>query len=207
MRRELITRVLLPLTFCLSIVCAGCYANQSNPVLRQQHPEWAAPLTLAGAPNLHKVSDDLYRGAQPTAEGIAALSASGVKTIVNFRYAHSDRDEIGDLDVQYEHIPLFVSIVNDDDALRFLYIVTNPERVPVFIHCQHGADRTGVMSAVYRIVVQGWSKEAAIQEMTEGGYGYHSIFQNLIRFLEELDVDRFRQDLGIDPQTLPTNSD
>ena len=57
--------------------------------------EWARPVSLSGVPNLHKVSDDLYRGAQPTAEGVENLRKMGIKTIVNLRRLHSDRDELG----------------------------------------------------------------------------------------------------------------
>ena len=59
--------------------------------------EWAEPMALAGVPNLHKVSDRLYRSAQPTAEGMTNLVALGIKTVVNLRDNHSDSDEIGNL--------------------------------------------------------------------------------------------------------------
>lgn len=159
-------------------------------------PEWATPVELEGAPNLHKVSDLLYRGAQPTAEGMPALKELGVKTIVNLRAFHSDRDEIGELALSYEHIPMIAVFPNKDDMIRFLQIVTDETRTPVFVHCQHGADRTGVMIAIYRIVVQGWSKANAIDEMTNGGFGFHSIYQNLIWFLEGLDVEDLKKNVS-----------
>jgi protein tyrosine phosphatase (PTP) superfamily phosphohydrolase (DUF442 family) len=134
-----------------------------------------------------------------------ALQALGIKTIVSFRSIHSDRDEIGDLDLAYERIPMVAFAPSESDVVRFLKIVTDPECTPVFIHCLHGADRTGVTSAVYRIVIQDWSKEAAIQEMTEGGFGYHSIFQNLIGFLEDLDVEKIRKEVGIETEKAPAS--
>lgn len=42
---------------------------------------------------------------------------------------------------------------------------------------RHGSDRTGTMCALYRIAVQGWSKEDAIREMTAGGFGFHRIMR------------------------------
>ena len=53
---------------------------------------WAQAVEQPGLPNLHKVSDDLYRGAQPTAEGIKQLQALGIKTIINLRSSDTDRD-------------------------------------------------------------------------------------------------------------------
>ena len=72
--------------------------------------------------------------------------------------------------------------------MEFLKVATDPKRQPVFVHCQHGADRTGTMCAIYRLVEQGWSKDEAIREITDGGYGFHSVWQNLIKYLRNLDV-------------------
>ena len=154
---------------------------------------WAEPMELPGVPNLHKVSDGLYRGAQPTAEGMAALHKLGIKTIVNLRSFHSDRDEIGDLPLGYEHITMKTWHAEDKEVVRFLRIVGDEERRPVFVHCQRGADRTGTMCAIYRIFVLGWSKDDAIAEMTEGGFGFYEGWQNLIDYIRELDVERIRE--------------
>ena len=157
---------------------------------------WAEPVELPGVPNLHKVSDDLYRGAQPTDEGMAALHKMGIKTIVNLRSFHSDRDEIGDLPLGYEHITMKTWHAEDKEVVRFLRIVGDEGRRPVFVHCQRGADRTGTMCAIYRIFVQGWSKDDAIAEMTEGGFGFYEGWQNLIDYIRELDVERIRERAG-----------
>ena len=57
--------------------------------------------------------------------------------------------------------------------------------VLVLVHCQHGADRTGTMCALYRILRQDWKVEDAITEMKDGGYGYHSIWFHLPRFIRK----------------------
>jgi len=158
---------------------------------------WAQPLTLPGLPNLHKVSDQLYRGAQPEAEGIAQLKALGIRTIVNLRGFHSDRDEIDTFAIGYEHITFNTWQPERADMVRFLRIVTNPDSTPVFVHCQHGADRTGTMVALYRIAVQGWSKTEAIREMTEGGFGFHYIWSNLPQWVENLDIERLKRQAGM----------
>ncbi|HEX7917405.1 hypothetical protein [Rudaea sp.] len=49
----------------------------------------------------------------------------------------------------------------------------------MLIHCWHGADRTGVVCAAYRMVVQGWSKADARAEMFDGGFGYHAVWRNI----------------------------
>ena len=57
---------------------------------------WARPIKLDGVPNLNKVSENLYRSAQPTAQGMRSLKASGIATVVNLRSFHSDREELGE---------------------------------------------------------------------------------------------------------------
>lgn len=165
----------------------------SNPASNR----WAEPLTCAGLPNLHKVSDDLYRGAQPTAEGIKQLQAMGIKTVINLRSSDTDRDILNAAGPAGEHIPMVAWHARDDDVVRFLQIVTDESRLPAFVHCRRGADRTGLMVAVYRIVVQGWDKEQALVEMTQGGFRFYSGWQNLARYIEDLDVDAIRQRAGI----------
>jgi protein tyrosine/serine phosphatase len=83
------------------------------------------------------------------------------------------------------------------DVVRFLKIATDPNKTPVFVHCQHGADRTGTMCAIYRIAVQEWTKDEAIEEMTKGDFGFHGIFENLVTYIRELDIDKIKQEAGI----------
>lgn len=158
---------------------------------------WAQPVMLEGVPNLHKVSDNLYRSAQPTAEGMRNLKQMGIRTIVSLRSFHSDRDEIGHSGLGYEHIYMKAWHPEREEVVRFLQIVTNPERTPVLVHCMHGADRTGTMSALYRIAVQGWTKKEAIREMTDGGFNFHAVFDNLPEWIQQLDVESIRKDAGI----------
>lgn len=154
-------------------------------------------MAVAGVPNLHKVSDTLYRSAQPTAEGMKNLQRMGIRTIVNLRSFHSDRDEIGKTGLSAEHIYMKAWHPEREEIIRFLRIVTDTARTPVLVHCQHGADRTGTMSAMYRVAVQGWTKEEALREMTEGGYGFHSIWKNLPPWIADLDIESLKRDAGI----------
>ena len=158
---------------------------------------WAQPVELTGVPNLYKVGDRLYRSAQPTAQGMHNLKGKGIKTIINLRSFHSDRDEVGDTELGYEHIYMKAWYPEQEDIIRFLQIMINPKRTPVLVHCQHGADRTGTMCALYRIVVEGWTKEEAIREMTQGGFGFHEILENLPEWVQKLDIDAIRKDSGI----------
>lgn len=187
------------ISLLLTSVPLEARTNEKKPTAKVERPaNWAQPIQKKGVPNLHKVSDQLYRSAQPTSEGMKNLKAMGIATIVNLRSFNSDRDEIGDTGLGYEHIYMKAWRPEREEIVRFLQIATNPKRTPVLVHCQHGADRTGTMSAIYRIAVQGWSKEEAIREMTEGGFGFHSVWANLVPWIKELDIKSIRKEADLE---------
>jgi tyrosine-protein phosphatase SIW14 len=160
--------------------------------------KWAQRLEVPGVRNLHKVSEELYRGAQPSSEGMRQLKRLGIKTVVNLRSFHSDREEIGETGLSYEHIHMKTWHPEEKEVVRFLKIVSDPNRAPAFVHCQRGADRTGTMCAIYRIAVQGWGREEAIEEMTKGGFGFYSGWQNLINYIRELDIEEIKSQAGLE---------
>jgi len=169
----------------------------ADPSPANRPETWAQPVKLEGVSNLYRVSGELYRGDQPSPQGMQNLKKLGLKTIINLRSFHSDRDEIGETGLANEHIYMKPWHPEEDDVVRFLKIVTDPKRSPVLVHCQHGADRTGTMIAVYRIAVQGWSKAEAIREMTQGGFGFHQTWSNLPRWIQKLNIDDIKSQAGI----------
>jgi len=78
------------------------YGAEISSANRPAH--WAMPIRMEGVPNLHKISDSLYRSAQPSAAGMKNLKAMGIGTIVNLRSFHSDRAQLGDNGLAYTHI-------------------------------------------------------------------------------------------------------
>ena len=134
---------------------------------------------------------------------IETLKKLGVKTILNLQFFHSDRKRIGETGLAYEHIYFNPLNPEEKEVVRFLQIVTKAERQPVFVHCKRGSDRTGMMVAVYRIFVQDWSKEEAIQEMMQGEFGFHKYFdkpligESLTGFIRGLDVSTIKKRAGM----------
>jgi hypothetical protein len=158
---------------------------------------WAQPMALPPLKNFYKVSNDLYRGAQPTRDGFLALERLGVKTDINLRLGGSDEELVAGTRIAQVEIPAEPWELEDEDVVGFLKVVADRGRLPAFVHCSHGADRTGAMAAFYRIAIQGWSKDEAIAEMTKGGYGYHAIWENLPAFIAALDVDAVKREAGL----------
>jgi len=128
---------------------------------------------------------------------MAKLKEIGIKTVVNLRSFHSDRKKLGNAAMAYESIGMMPWYPTEKDVIRFLRVVADESRGPILVHCQHGADRTGMMCAVYRVAVQGWTKEDAIKEMTEGGYHFHRMWGTLITWFKRLDIEKIRKAAGI----------
>ena len=175
-----------------ALVIAGAAAT-----FAERPATWAQPVSLDGVPNLHAVSPQLYRSAQPTAQGMRNLKQMGVATVVCLRSFHSDQDEIGETELMLEQIDLRPWHPGRKHIARFLRIVTDPARTPVRVHCQFGADLTGTLCALYRVAVQDWSKEEAIREMTQGGFGYNKAWRVFSSWIAGLDVEAIRREAGI----------
>ncbi len=181
------------LPILLFVACAAMCSCTFGDAVTNRPSKWATPIQVEGAPNFHKVTDTLYRSAQPTAAGMRELQKMGIKTVINLRSFHSDKDELKGLNLGSESIPMKAWHPELEDAKRFLQIVTDPKRQPVLVHCQHGADRTGTLCAIYRIVVEGWTKEEAIREMKDGGYNFHEVWQNIPEWINELKVEELQK--------------
>ncbi len=144
--------------------------------------------------NLYMINSGLYRSEQPDREGFEILSGLGIKSVLNLRSQHSNKEFITDLPLRSYHIRMNPSEIRDDEIITSLQIlITAPK--PILIHCHYGSDRTGVVIAMYRIVFEGWSKEDAINEMINGGYGFHSKHANIPAYIRNVDVEKIRMEV------------
>ena len=154
----------------------------------ERNATWAKPIPLEGASNLFQVSDTLYRSAQPTPDGLKHLKELGIKTVINLRAFHNDRSAAKAAELLNEELSINTWNIEDDDVIKVLTLLKDPAGAPYLIHCQHGADRTGVMVAMYRIVYQHWTRNEAIDELVHGGYGFHSLWSNITEYLRHVDI-------------------
>ena len=176
----------------LLIVLTGSFAAETV-----RPPEWAVPVRLEGVPNLHRVTPDLYRSAQPKQQGFVNLKQLGIQTLVNLRDGDHDKRAALDVGFRLELVPLSALHIRPESNVRILRLLGQADRGPALVHCQHGADRTGMICALYRMVYQGWDRAKSIEEMRKGGYGFHSIYRGLVRYLEDVNVEALRKELGI----------
>src|SRR5207248_8951448 len=77
--------------------------------------------------------------------------------------------------MSFFRMPLTTSERPPEAAVKqFLAIVSDPARQPVYVHCQGGQHRTGVMTAVYRMTKYGWNEDKAYDEMKH--YKFETFF-------------------------------
>jgi protein tyrosine/serine phosphatase len=188
-------------------IAAGTALAQGTPPAAppgKRPDHWAEPVDLEGVPNLHRITPMLYRSEQPTALGMRNLEKLGIRTVINLRAFNDDEDEVRGTTLRTERTKILTWRVDDRHVIEVMSMLKQAENGPFLIHCQHGADRTGLMSAMYRMLEQDWSAEDALAELTDGGYGYHSMWRNIKRYVRSADVERLRS--AIASAASPTGS-
>jgi tyrosine-protein phosphatase SIW14 len=128
-------------------------------------------------PNFHQVNQNLYRGAQPREGGIQKLKELGVKTVINLRGAdegtEAEERDVRAAKLNYFNVPLDgLGRPSDEKVEKILALINDSKNWPVFIHCNHGKDRTGTIIACYRISHDGWTLDEAMKEAKRYGMSW-----------------------------------
>jgi tyrosine-protein phosphatase SIW14 len=150
----------------------------------------ASPLAAQTIPhidNFGRVDSTYYRGAQPEGHDYADLKALGVKTVINLTSDDAEPNEKAmaeNAGMKYVQIPMTTHTAPTPAQLsQFLSIVSDPANKPVYVHCVGGSHRTGVMTAAYRMTLEGWTPARAFSEMKQYKFGadfLHSEFKNFV---------------------------
>ncbi len=159
----------------------------SAPAIAQ--PAFGQKLHIAGISNAGKVTDVLYRGAQPKEQGLPELRKLGVTTIVDLRGEDPatvawERKQAESLGMRFVSLPISGwSPPTIEQVVQFLALFGNEPREKIFVHCRYGDDRTGVLTAVYRMAIEKWPAEQAMKEMYFFGFNgfWHPAMKSFIR--------------------------
>jgi len=196
---------------CLTAVLAAPVLAQDAsapiPAAAAVRPvQWAEPVEMEGVSNLHRISPTLYRSEQPTALGMKNLEKLGIRTVINLRAFNDDKDEVKGTSLRTERVKILTWRIDDKHVIEVMRMLKKTENGPFLIHCQHGADRTGLMSAMYRVLEQGWTPEDALTELIDGGYGYHSMWKNIVRYVRSVDAASLRESIESDSTSTVTDN-
>lgn len=180
---------------CLTLLAAFALPQAQADETTQARPaQWAQP--IATQYNLYQMSPTLYRSALPDSAAQPLLDKLHIATVINF-LPDADSSWLNTPGVAQVQLPYRTNHVDDADVLAALRTIqTAQAQGPVLMHCKHGSDRTGLMAAMYRVVVQDWSKEDALKEMTQGGFGENSHHKDGESYMMKADIPQLRAALS-----------
>jgi len=202
--------------FVLAIIAASVLAVAVSIIILSSSPQTDSASNIDGRtpkieetsgevsttlPFFHRVDDNYLRGSQPAHGGIATLVSLGVHTLVDLRSKYDRTDDIKEAaeaaGLEYEWVPTSVwDPPTDDEANRFVSLVTKTERGPFFVFCADGLNRIGEMTAIYRIAHDNWSVQKALDEADE--LGFSPYYYNLRSYVWDY-ARKFR------PNSVPPN--
>jgi tyrosine-protein phosphatase SIW14 len=163
---------------------------QSNP----RPGKWAQQVNNPEFKNLWKLNDSIYRSEQPTEFGLSEFCDFQVKSLLNLREDNSDVKIQQECPLKLYHVKMDPDQIKEEDVIKALRILKMAPK-PVVVHCFYGSDRTGMILAMYRVVYQNWTKQEAINEMKNGGYGFHKSYTNMVDFIQYADINKIRTKL------------
>jgi protein tyrosine/serine phosphatase len=166
------------------------FASALTTIAARQSPQVDAAqrVTIPGISNAARVSGTLYRGAQPRPNGFAELKKLGIDVVVDFR---DNREDIRREKERVEAQGItFVSVPwnarhdpSRETVVAFFATLHDNSGKKIFVHCERGADRTGVMIALYRIAYNRWTADQAVAEMNAFHY-WNYFLPHLARYVE-----------------------
>lgn len=139
-----------------------------------------------GLPNFHIVAPGIYRGGAPSNAGLVSLKKMGIHTIIDLRgRSQSSREKPKALAMGFTWINLQMGSEppTQKQVNTLLETLKRAPGEPIFIHCQHGADRTGCMIGIYRVAVQHWDYNSTYKEMRK--YGFKPYYKKLANAVRE----------------------
>ena len=122
--------------------------------------------------NCHQVSPELWRASQPSPTHIRRFARRGIRTIVNLRGASDTGSYRLEAAACRDHgLALVDFSLNSRDTplkekLHGAGALFEEIAYPALLHCKSGADRAGLMSALYLILRQGRPVDEAMRQLS-----------------------------------------
>jgi protein tyrosine/serine phosphatase len=157
-------RILLAVLTAALIPLSGCSLHAPATAARPAAQE----LDRKGLARFEKVDDDVYRGSQPLSVTQLAelVNAYHFKTVLKLNGEVREPLQAG---VKLIVHPLYGPVTPSAEEIEtILEDIENAEK-PLYIHCSHGEDRTGLIVALYRIRY-GETADAAYRDMRLNGF-------------------------------------
>jgi hypothetical protein len=202
MKTNPLLRVAIELAICATVLGGCATAPKSDSVPDRYGQQRVAPIA-----NFHVVdtveSKAMYRGAQPSEDEWRFLGDLGVKTVLKLnKYVGSDntseQERLAAEKYGIRLVPVLMppedfphnfnpfATPTNDEIKAALDLMEDKSNWPLYIHCSHGHDRTGLLVAMYRIRQNNYCKNKAFAEMK--ALGYNSLLPGLRNTLYRDDI-------------------
>ena len=148
----------------------------TDPLKRRQsmwHYNWLDHAILRRFwTNQHELAPGVWRSNQPTLRRLRRLrDRHGLKTVVNLRgedkFAHYlfHKENCERLGLELVDVKLHATSASNAKSYLHLIEVLRTAKRPMLLHCKSGADRTGIVSALYLMLHHGVPLEEARQQL------------------------------------------
>ena len=161
-------------------------------LLSASSPSWASDIAKPAATvaqtsivNFKQVDPGIFRGGRPGDEGMKELDALGVKTIIDLENEDSaiaaEQATAATLNIKLISYSMDYKTAPDlQEVTTLLADIADVASQPVYVHCKHGEDRTGLIIGLYRVKYDHWTAKAAYSEMLQDHF--HPFLKNLADF-------------------------
>lgn len=167
----LLAIALVPLILTVVSPAEAQTAKKPQTTKKGQKTATKAPEDL---PNFHQVGPGIYRGAAPTVAGLDRLRAMGIRRIIDLRIAPrtvaKEKEEAKKRGMDWINLPMSGDPPTQKQINTLIAALREAPTTPVFVHCQHGCDRTGCMIGIWRVQEQSWPFAKAWTEMRQYGF-------------------------------------
>ena len=122
--------------------------------------------------NWHQISDDVYRANQPSPSHLKSYKNKGIKAVLNLRgftqqsYALFEDVSCKNLGLDLISVPFSGSSAPQPEKLLEIIDIMEKIPKPFVLHCKSGADRAGLVSAMYLIVQKKLSVTEAKKQLS-----------------------------------------
>lgn len=122
--------------------------------------------------NLHQIDADMWRSNQPTPARLKQAKALGIKTIINLRGPRNDggwrleAEACSALGLNLVDFTARSRAAPDKKMLHDTKELFESIEGPALLHCKSGADRAGIMSALYLLMHKGRPAAEALEQLS-----------------------------------------
>lgn len=184
-KQYLIKTILFLLLFTGEIAFADAQNNE------KRDNTWSVKIENSYLDNFWKINDTIYRCEQPQKKDFGYLNNLGIRAVLNLRTCHTDKRFIKNFNIVEYNVKMKAGNFDDKEIIESIRAIRDSPK-PLIVHCWHGSDRTGVVIAMFRIIYQNWTKEQALLELQNGGYGFHPVFSNIKEYIKNVDVESIK---------------